>query len=148
MAKVLKIGIAEKPSGSIVCHNSVEAIKGKGLLHDRHYKEINDKRSQVTLIESENINYFNSAYGLNIPYIGFRRNIITQGVKLNKLLGKIFFLGEVKVKAHDLCRPCKHLQEILNHKNIIKEFLLKGGIRCEILSNGKIYINDIIKNYD
>ena len=110
----------------------------------REVEETTGLCAEAVLVQS----YFNSAYGLNIPYIGFRRNIITQGVKLNKLLGKIFFLGEVKVKAHDLCRPCKHLQEILNHKNIIKEFLLKGGIRCEILSNGKIYINDIIKNYD
>ena len=48
MAKVFKIGIAEKPSGSIVNHNSVKAIKGKGLIDDRHYKEKNDNRSQIT----------------------------------------------------------------------------------------------------
>ena len=80
-----------------------------------------------------------------IPAINFLRNIITEGIQLNELVGKEFFIGAVKVKAHDLCRPCKYLQESLHQKNIIKELLLTGGLRCEILSSGRIYINDQIK---
>ena len=53
----------------------------------------------------------------------------------------------MRVKAHDLCRPCKYLQESLNQKNLIKELLQKGGLRCEILTNGKIFVGDEIKNY-
>ena len=60
-------------------------------------------------------------------------------------MGSEFFIGKTKVKAHDLCRPCKSLQETLGQKNIIKEFLQKGGLRCEILTSGKISIGDIIK---
>ena len=63
-------------------------------------------------------------------------------------VGKDFFIGSVKLKAHDLCRPCKYLQESLKQKNIIKEFLLKGGLRCEILTSGEIFINDIIKEIE
>ena len=65
--------------------------------------------------------------------------------EMNNLVGKEFFVGNVKLKAHDLCRPCKYLQEKLKQSNIIKEFLLKGGIRCEILSDGKIVVGDDIK---
>jgi len=43
-----------------------------------------------------------------------------------------------------LCRPCKHLEQTLEQNNIIKEFLRKGGLRCEILNSGKISINDKI----
>ena len=75
----------------------------------------------------------------------FRRNIITEGIKLNELVGSEFFVGGVKIKAHDLCRPCKHLQEILGQKDIIKEFLQKGGLRCEILTSGIIEVGDKIK---
>ena len=46
---------------------------------------------------------------------------------------------------HDLCRPCKYLQEILGKDNIIKEFLIKGGLRCEILISGNIAVGDEIK---
>ena len=60
------------------------------------------------------------------------------------MVGKEFFIGKVKVRAHDLCRPCKNLQESFQQKNTVKELLYTGGLRCEILSNGKIFINDQI----
>ena len=145
MGKVLEIGIYKNKGDEIVKVNNVEAIKGKGLVNERHFKENNEKRCQITLIEIENINHYNRITGTMIPAINFLRNIITEGIQLNELVGKEFFIGAVKVKAHDLCRPCKYLQESLHQKNIIKELLLTGGLRCEILSSGRIYINDQIK---
>ena len=145
MGKVLEIGVYKNKGDEIVSVNNVEAIKGKGLVNEKHFKENNEKRCQVTLIEIENINHYNRITGTTIPAINFLRNIITEGIQLNELVGKEFFIGAVKVKAHDLCRPCKYLQESLHQKNIIKELLLTGGLRCEILSSGRIYINDQIK---
>ena len=144
MGKVLEIGISENKSSKIVSVNEVEAIKGKGLIGEKHFKEDNKKRSQITLIEIENINHYNKITGTKIPAINFLRNIVTQGIRLNVLIGKEFFIGKVKVKAHDLCRPCKSLQEFLQQKNTVKELLYTGGLRCEILSSGKIFINDQI----
>ena len=145
MSKVFKIGITDKNNKKINEVKSIEVLENKGVVGDRHFDEFNDPYCQLSLIESENIDFYNSKYNLNIPYVDFRRNIITEGVKLNQLIGKEFFIGEVKVKAHDLCRPCKYLQETLNQKNIIKEFLHKGGLRCEILIDGKILVGDKIK---
>ena len=144
MGKVLEIGISENKSNKIVNVNEVEAIKAKGLIGEKHFKEDNKKRSQITLIEIENINHYNKISGTQIPAINFLRNIVTEGIRLNVLVGKEFFIGKVKVKAHDLCRPCKSLQEFLQQKNTVKELLYTGGLRCEILSNGKIFINDQI----
>ena len=144
MGKVLEIGISENKSSKIVNVNEVEAIKGKGLLGEKHFKEDNKKRSQITLIEIENINHYNKITGTKIPAINFLRNIVTEGIRLNVLVGKEFFIGKVKVRAHDLCRPCKNLQESLQQKNTVKELLYTGGLRCEILSSGKIFINDQI----
>ena len=142
--KVVKIGISKNKGGKIVSLNDVGAIKGKGLVNERHFKENNEKRCQITLIEIENINHYNKITGTTIPAINFLRNIVTEGIQLNVLVGKEFFIDEVKVRAHDLCRPCKYLQETLQQKNIVKEFLRTGGLRCEILSSGKIYVNDQI----
>ena len=144
MGKVLEIGISENKSSKIVSVNKVEAIKGKGLIGEKHFKEDNKKRSQITLIEIENINHYNKITGTRIPAINFLRNIVTEGIRLNVLVGKEFFIGKVKVKAHDLCRPCMNLQESLQQKNIVQELLHTAGLRCEILSSGKIYINDQI----
>tara|TARA_B100000959_G_scaffold87965_1_gene93302 strand:- start:1954 stop:2394 length:441 start_codon:yes stop_codon:yes gene_type:complete len=145
MSKVIGIAISENPKGAIRSVNSVKAIAGKGLVNEYHFKNNNDKRCQITLIEIENINYYNHKHGVSIPSISFRRNIITEGIRLNELEGSEFLIGKVKVKAHDLCRPCKYLQESLKQKNIIREFLQKGGLRCEILTDGEIFVDDKIK---
>ena len=144
MAKVLEIGISKNKSSKIVSVNEVEAIKGKGLIGEKHFKEDNKKRSQITLIEIENINHYNKITGTLIPAINFLRNIVTEGIRLNVLVGKEFFIGKVKVRVHDLCRPCKNLQESFQQNNTVKELLYTGGLRCEILSSGKIFINDQI----
>ena len=147
MGKVLKIGISKNIGSEIQIQslNEVEAIAGKGLINDKHFKDGNEVRCQITLIEIENINYYNRISNTTIPAISFRRNIITEDIELNELVGKEFIIGEVRVKAHDLCRPCKYLEESLKQKNIVKEFLYKGGLRCEILADVKIFIGDIIK---
>ena len=144
MGKVLEIGISKKKNNKIVNVNEVEAIKGRGLVNESHFKENNEKRCQITLIEIDNINHYNKLTGTTIPAISFLRNIVTQGIRLNELVGKEFLIGKVKVKAHDLCRPCKYLQESLQQKNVVKELLYTGGLRCEILSSGKIYVDDQI----
>ena len=144
MSQVIQIGIHESKGDEVRAIDTVEAIKGKGLVNNRHFKENNEKKSQITLIEIENINYYNNISKTQIPSINFRRNIITSGLRLNELLNKEFYIGKVRVKAHDLCRPCKYLQELLKQNNIIKEFLHKGGLRCEILSSGKICVGDKI----
>ena len=68
---------------------SAEVIKGKGIINDRYFEQNNDKDTQITLIESENIDQFNKKSETNFDYIDFRRNIITHGIKLNELIGSI-----------------------------------------------------------
>ena len=120
-------------------------IAGKGIVGDRHFRDYNDPFNQLSIIESENIDEYNLKNELNIPYLNFRRNIITKGIKLNVLLEKRIKVGSIELEVIDLCRPCRHLSEKLNKNDIIKEFLRKGGIRCQIINNGKIYLGDQIK---
>ena len=145
MGKVLEIGITNTKGSQIINVKEIEVLKGKGLVDDRKFRETNLKHCQITLIEIENINYFNKISKTNIPAIEFRRNIITENISLNELVGKEFFVGKVRLKAHDLCRPCKYLQDRLKQNNFVKEFLHKGGLRCEILTDGIIKVGDIIK---
>ena len=144
MTEILNICIAEGHGKKLTKVKEVDVIAGKGLVNDRHFKHNNKNIHQITLIEIENINYYNKITGTTISPEEFRRNIVTQGIRLNDLVGKEFFVGSIKLKAHDLCRPCKYLQKTLNQKNTIKELLLKGGIRCEILNDGKIVVGDKI----
>ena len=145
MGKVVEIGITNTKGNKVRRVDTVDAFKGKGLLNDRNFSENSEKDCQITLIEIENINQFNEISKTSIPAVDFRRNIITKNIRLNELVDREFFIGSVKLKAHDLCRPCKYLQEKLKQSNLVKEFLRKGGLRCEILTDGKINVGDVIK---
>ena len=148
MSIVIKICITEKSGKEMQDVNSIEVVANKGIVNDRYFKDKNDKDIQITLIESENIDNFNEKSETNIPYIDFRRNIITKGIKLNELVGKEISIGEVRIKGHRLCDPCKYLQDKLKQQNLFKNLAYlykKGGLRCEILSNGSISVNDKIE---
>ena len=145
MSKVFKLGITKSNNQKIEEVESIEVLANKGIVGDRHFDDYNDPFCQLSLIESENIDNYNTKFGLDISYVDFRRNIITKGIRLNNFVGKKFKIGNVKVKGIDLCRPCKHLSGILNQDNIIKEVLKKGGLRCQILSSSIIHTGDVIK---
>ena len=146
MAKVFEIAISQNPKGKMESLRSVQVVSGKGIVNDRKFKDNNDKKRQITLIEIENIKYYNKITGTSIPPIEFRRNIITEGIRLNELVGKEITIGEIKIKAHDLCKPCKYLQDSFKQKNVIKELLFKGGLRCELLNDGEISVGDLVKS--
>ena len=148
MSHIFKLGITNNNNQKIEEVDSIEVLANKGVVGDRHFDDYNDPYCQLSLIESENIDYYNTKFGLNISYINFRRNIITKGIKLNDLVGKKLLIGKVKVEGIDLCRPCKHLAEMLSQENILKEFLRRGGLRCQILSSSKISVGDVIKILD
>ena len=71
MSKVFKLGIADNNNKKINEVEFIEVLSNKGVVGDRHFNEFNDPYNQITLIESENIDYYNIKYGLNIPYIDF-----------------------------------------------------------------------------
>ncbi len=145
MSKVFKLGITSNNNKKIEEVETIEVLANKGVVGDRHFNDYNDPYCQLSLIEAENIDEYNLKFGLNIPYLDFRRNIITKGIKLNDLVGKKLSIGNAEVEGIDLCRPCRHLTDMLDQENILKEFLRKGGLRCQILSSSKIKVGDTIK---
>ena len=145
MAAVLEIGITETNHQDIKKMESIEVVASKGIIGDRYFQDFNGDTEQITIIESENIDYYNSTFNTKYNYLEFRRNIVTKDIKLNDLVGKIIQVGKIKLKVNDLCRPCKELQVKLGQNNIIKEFLIRGGLRCEILTSGTIKVGDEIK---
>ena len=145
MSKIIEIGTAKERNKKIEEVKFIEVVAGKGIKGDRYFNDVSEESKQLTLIESENIDYYNKAFNTNFTYLDFRRNLVTQNIQLNDLIGQTLSIGEIKIKAHDLCRPCKSLQKKLRKDNIIKEFLRRGGLRCEILNSGNITIGDDIK---
>jgi len=145
ISKVFKIGISKKNSQKIDEISEIEVLSGKGILGDRHFRDYNNHKGQITLIEKENIDYYNTKYKSKIPYTDFRRNIVTEGIELNSLVKKEIEIGTIKILPNEICKPCLHLERMVGGKDIIKEFLRRGGLRCEVLISGKVRIGDKIK---
>ena len=86
MPKVFKIGITKNKNQKIREVEEISVSAGEGIIGDRYFNESTEDRNQLTLIESENIDYYNQKFNLKIPYLNFRRNIVTKDIKLNELM--------------------------------------------------------------
>ena len=111
--RLLAISITSDASLPMKSTDEVEAIAGIGLRGDR-YAEVKGKfqqgeiepKHQVTLIEREALDAAASDYKVEISHLDSRRNLLTEGVPLNHLVGKTFRVGEVKLRGVKLCEPC------------------------------------------
>ena len=124
----------------------VEALTEAGLTGDR-YSEKKNRRSpdyQVTFIELENIEAFTQASGLPLTPDMPRRNIITSGIRLNELCGKRFRVGRARFEGLELCEPCSLFAK-RTHREVLRFFAGKGGLRARIVSGGEIRVGDTIE---
>ena len=111
MSKIIEIGIAENSNMKIIKKENINVVAAKGIVGDRYYREYNSDNEQITLIEKENIDYYNLAFGTNYKYLDFRRNLITQDISLNNLVGKLLMVGNIKIKATSNERSVNIIQE-------------------------------------
>ena len=131
--------------------HEVRAITGKGLEGDRYAIEagkysgtrVEDAMRAVTLIEREAIAGAVSEYGVELGEQETRRNIVTEGVPVNHLVGRVFTVGDVQLRGYDLSEPCTYL-EGLTRPGVRKALVHRGGIRAEILNDGQIRVGDRI----
>lgn len=149
---VHSIFIAKTANAGLIELQSAELKENQGIVGDRYYNgtgtfsEMLAGKSfkDLTLIEIEEIHQFNQRTGLNIAAKNFRRNIITQDIRLNDLVGKHFLIGDIKLHGIKLCEPCAHLAEVLSPE-VLPDMMGKCGLRAQILSTGSIYKDDIIR---
>ena len=118
------------------------ATAGAGLEGDRYCTFGASAETQLTLIQIEAVNEFNEAFATDLPATAFRRNVITEGVDLNALEGRVFTVGDVQLRGVELCEPCAYLQNLLDIPGLVKQLTHKGGLRCEILGGGVIRPGD------
>lgn len=142
--RIDQICIAPSEGGEIQEVTEIEAIPGTGLSGDRYCKPNAAPETQITLIEAEAIDEFNQTFSLNLSATQFRRNVITRDVQLNAFEGKSFSVGGVRLRGIELCEPCAYLQNLLQIPELVKQLTHKGGLRCEILSDGVIRSDDLI----
>jgi len=150
MAKVVSIHIAAESRAPMREVQSVHAVPGKGLEGDRYFSGVGSfsqnpgSGREVTLIEAEAIEALERELKLVVGRGESRRNIVTRGVALNHLVGREFTVGEVRLRGMRLCEPCKDLVEITGKPSILPGLIHRGGLRCEILSEGVVRAGDAV----
>jgi len=149
--QVLSIFVRSKPNEPVVEMDEVLAVPGKGLEGDYYFSGRTSKRydpgRELTLIEKEALTAIENERNISLNPGESRRNIITENVPLNHLVGKEFRVGEVTLKGIRLCEPCLHLSE-LTKKDVIPALVHRGGLRAQIITRGNIRAGDPVYTID
>jgi len=151
--RVKGIYIAPKMGANVSGHQKVSVRAGKGIEGDRYFTNTGKNRSnykgqpdwEITLIESEVIEAFNHDTGNKFHESDFRRNLVTEGIRLNDLVGKTFNINGVSFYGVQLCEPCASLQKRLAVK-ILPDLIGKGGLRAQIRGVGLLNVGDAISS--
>jgi MOSC domain-containing protein YiiM len=128
-------GLARENHG-IELHDRVECVAGKGLAGDRYYALEEGHKGQITFFSAEVARAARDHFGLPPFSLSvFRRNVVVEGLDLNKLVGREFILGAVRFVGTEECSPCYWMDEALVPG--AEEFLNgRGGLRARILTSG------------
>ena len=127
-----------KPAGKHPTHEleSVECVAGQGLRGDRFFNFKDDYKGQITLFAAEVFEAMQIALRVHDrnPAV-LRRNIISQGIDLNTLIGREFEVQGIRFLGTAECTPCYWMDQAFGPG---AETFLKGrgGLRAKILTTG------------
>jgi MOSC domain-containing protein YiiM len=142
------VGIYTAPEGGKPMDSRVEvrALAGVGLEGDRYatrtgeFSEREGDGREVTLIAREAIAAANAA-DLSIGEGEARRNLVTEGVDLDALIGKQFTIGDVVLVGVRDCPPCAYLEQ-LTGQAVRRGLRGCGGLRADIVRDGTLRVGD------
>ena len=146
---VERIFIASKGSAAMERVEEVRTIEGCGIEGDRYcegtgfwtrYGDV----CEVTLIESEDLDYIQNEIGISVKNGEHRRNIITSGVRLGDLRRKRFRIGEAVLEYDRPRPPCRHVQD-LSEPGMTRALKGRGGICARVVESGWIRVRDAIE---
>lgn len=146
------IALAKEATGPMRTVDHAQALTGRGLEGDRYaakagtFTPANDttRGYDLTLIEAEVLDDLTLLGGGHLGYAEARRNVITRGIDLNALVGRRFRVGDVECLGQRLCEPCSHLEQ-LTTKGALRGLIHRGGVRADILTDGKVTTGALIE---
>ena len=116
----------------------IECIAGRGIRGDRFLDYRDDYKGQVTFFSMEVFEDVCRQLGIGglSPSV-VRRNIITQGVDLNLLIGKTFRVQGLEFEGICECKPCYWMDRAMapGAEDLLRG---RGGLRAKVLSGGTL----------
>ncbi len=140
--RLLHIHIAPAARAPMEGRASARLLPGIGIEGDRYatglgtYSPFPDIR-EVTLIETETLEALRRDHGIDLAPAQHRRNLTTQGVPLNHLVGRRFRVGSVLLEGGRLNTPCRYL-DMITGLTVCDLMVHRSGLNARILEGGDI----------
>ena len=123
----------------------IEAVVDRGLRGDRYMERTgywtDVDECQVTLIQGETLDRISE---VTVDSGEHRRNIVTRGIDLMKLVEKRFQVGEAELIFDRPRPPCGYIQTITQRGMTKALGGFNGGICARVLTGGMIRAGDSI----
>lgn len=146
---VSAIHVAPEAGADVEARERVDAVTGRGLRGDRYFAGVGtysasarDVPREITLIESETLAALEREVGIELPAGAHRRNVTTQGIALDRLVGERFRVGNTVCEGVERCAPCSYLERLLGIDGLHDALVGRGGIRARIVESGSIAVGD------
>jgi MOSC domain-containing protein YiiM len=131
----------EAGKNPLVEMDEIECVAGHGIRGDRYFDYKEDYKGQITFFASEVFEDICRTLGAGTLSPGVtRRNVITEGIDLNLLVGKRFTLQNLEFEGVCECKPCYWMDRAIA-PGAEAALQGRGGLRAKILKDGKLRID-------
>ena len=136
----------------------VAGVAWRGLLGDRHCRPdpqttlepscgpsapSHHAVQDLSLVEAEVLDALRDEHGIELRGDETRRNVVTRGVRLNDLVGRQFWIGQLLCEGVELCEPCLSIQRQAG-KPVLKPLVHRGGLYARIVTGGTVRVGDTV----
>jgi len=118
----------------------IECLAGRGIRGDRFFDYKPDYKGQITFYAWENLIRIWEVLGVpedRRDISATRRNVISEGLDLNGLIGVEFQIQGIRFFGTEECRPCYWMNGAI-HPEAEAWMNGRGGLRARILSGGTL----------
>lgn len=127
---------------------TVSLVAGRGVVGDRYFLGTGTWQQrgygdQLSLIAAESLEALEQETGIRLGPAEARRNVVTRGLNLERLIGAPFVVGGVRCRGLRAIPPCAHL-EWLTCPGVQEGLRGRGGLYATILSTGTVTVGDEI----
>ncbi len=132
----------QAPGGHPVLEvDQIECVPGSGIKGDRFFDFKPDYKGQITFFSGEIFDALCAELGLTGKSPGVaRRNVVTEGVDLAKLVDVEFEIQGVRFRGTAECSPCYWMDHAFapGAEHFLQQ---RGGLRARILSGGTLRVD-------
>jgi MOSC domain-containing protein YiiM len=142
--RVAGLFIADAAGEPMIAPNSADLVAGVGIAGDRyatrrgHWSDPRWRDQQITLVGRELL------HELGLSMDALRRNVVTEGIDLEDLIGLEFGIGETVLRGKRICTPCGYIGRLNRRPELFAQLKGRGGIRASIVRGGTVRVGDEI----